>query len=351
MKMEEAVKFLREYDGEKLKFMEVCGSHTAAIFKSGIRELLSSKIQLISGPGCPVCVTPTAYIDKCIEYAQKEGHVLMTFGDMMKVPGSKGTLTDAKARGGRVEMMYAPEEVVKRAIENPHVIYVLAAVGFETTAPVHALALEEAISRGIKNIKLLTALKTILPALEMICKDEAQIDGFICPGHVSVIVGSKSFEKMAFQFKKPFVVTGFEPEHILAGVFALTKMAQSTEERELVRNLYPNVVKPEGNQKALSIIHKYFKPGTATWRGLGALEDSGYYLREEFREYDAGSYGLEGDSALPESCKCNDVILGRMAPGDCPLFGKSCNPSKPCGPCMVSPEGACGIWFRNGGYR
>ncbi len=351
MKTEDAVRLLKEYDGRALKFMEVCGSHTAAIFKSGIRDLLSPKIQLISGPGCPVCVTPTAYIDQCIEYAKKERHVLMTFGDMMKVPGSQGTLTDAKAQGAKVEMMYAPEEVLKKAIESPHNTYVLAAVGFETTAPVHAMALEAAIHNGIKNIRLLTALKTILPALEMICCDEAKIDGFICPGHVSVIVGSEVYEEMALKYQKPFVITGFEPEHILVSVFALTKMAQQPERKEHVRNLYPNAVKMEGNKKALSLIDRYFEIGSATWRGLGALEGSGYYLRAEFSEYDAGSRGLDGDATLPKNCKCNDVILGRLSPAECPLFGVSCNPSSPWGPCMVSPEGACGIWFRNGGYR
>jgi len=353
MNIEQIIKELKEYDGPSVKIMEVCGTHTASIFKSGIRSLISPKIRLISGPGCPVCVTPAAYIDRCIEYAKRENHVLLTFGDMMKVPGLKGSLSQAKGDGARVELMYSPIEAVEKAIKNPDLVYVIAGVGFETTTPAYALAMEEAVSRGAENIRLLTALKTVLPALQWICENDDDIDGFLCPGHVSVIIGSDAYARLAGQFNRPFVVAGFEPEHILAGIYEIMKQLKSgaAESRgrqaAAVRNLYKNAVKAEGNKKAQEIISRYFEPGAAMWRGLGMIPDSGLYLRPEYGAFDAGSKGLDEDIELPASCRCGDVIIGRINPNECPMFGKACNPSDPYGPCMVSSEGACGIWHRN----
>jgi hydrogenase expression/formation protein HypD len=348
MNIDQIISELKEYAGPELKIMEVCGTHTASIFKSGVRSLLSSRIKLISGPGCPVCVTPAAYIDRCIEYAMTENHVLVTFGDMMKVPGTEGSLSQAKGNGAKVELMYSPMEVVDRAEKNPGTTYVIAGVGFETTVPAYALTLEEAVGRGIKNIRLLTALKTVMPALEWICENEAEIDGFLCPGHVSVIIGSAAYENLAEQYQKPFVVAGFEPEHILAGVYDIMRQLQAEKGKDKgVHNLYKNAVRTEGNQKAMRVIDRYFEPGAAMWRGLGMIEASGLYLRPEFAAYDGGSKGLDRDIELPEACRCGDVIVGRINPNECPMFGKACNPMNPYGPCMVSSEGACGIWHRN----
>jgi hydrogenase expression/formation protein HypD len=362
------IKNLKEYDGPSVKIMEVCGTHTASIFKSGIRSLISPRIGLISGPGCPVCVTPAAYIDRCVEYAMMENHVLATFGDMMKVPGRSGSLSQAKGDGARVELMYSPVEVVEKAKRNPGLTYVIAGVGFETTAPAYALAMEEAVRQGMKNICLLTALKTVMPALQWICENEDGIDGFLCPGHVSVIIGSDAYRQLAERYHKPFAVAGFEPEHILAGIYDIVKQLDRDyairqkhaglnekngitgadgKQPATVHNLYKNAVKAEGNKKAQEIISRYFEPGAAMWRGLGMIPDSGLYLRPEYAAYDAGSKGLDQDIELPEACRCGDVITGRINPDECPMFGTSCSPMDPYGPCMVSAEGACGIWHRN----
>ncbi len=357
MNVEQIIKELKEYNGPVVKIMEVCGTHTASIFKSGVRSLISPKIRLISGPGCPVCVTPAAYIDRCIEYALKDGHVLATFGDMMKVPGRNGSLSQAKGDGARVELMYSPMEVVEKARLNPDTTYVIAGVGFETTVPAYALTMEEASRQDVKNIRLLTALKTVMPALKWICENEDGIDGFLCPGHVSVIIGSSAYEELAEQYEKPFVVAGFEPEHILASIYDIVRQLTSKKNtgasnsdvkaEAAVHNLYKNAVRTEGNKKAQEIIGRYFEPGIAMWRGLGMIPDSGLYLRPEYSEYDAGSRGLDQDIELPDSCRCGDVIIGRINPNECPMFGKACNPTAPYGPCMVSSEGACGIWYRN----
>lgn len=345
MEISQVIEALKAYNGPEIKLMEVCGTHTASIFKSGIRTLISPQIKLISGPGCPVCVTPTSYIDKCIGYALKENHVLVTFGDMMKVPGEKSSLSDVKGDGAKVEIMYSPFEILEKAANNPSTTYVIAAVGFETTAPIYALVIGEAIERGIKNIKFLTALKTVMPALEWICENEKGIDGFICPGHVSVIIGSDAYGELAKKYKRPFAVAGFEPEHILAVIYDLVK--QIEEKDEMVHNLYKNAVKMEGNQKAIAVLNKYFDQGPTMWRGLGVIENSGLYLKKAYEDFDAGSIGLDLDKELPAECCCGQVIVGRINPNECPVFASSCTPTNPYGPCMVSSEGACGIWYRN----
>lgn len=346
MDIKQIIDYLQSYDGRPVKLMEVCGTHTAAIFKSGIRSLISDKIKLISGPGCPVCVTPTAYIDKCIEYASKENHVLLTFGDMMKVPGSRGSLSEAKGNGNvNINIMYSPFEALEKAAENPHITYVVAAVGFETTAPAYAMMVKAAKEKGISNIKLVTALKTAIPALEWICENQEDVDGFICPGHVSVITGSNVYIPLAEKYRKPFVVAGFEAEHILAAIYRIMKQLESGE--NAAENLYRNAVKEDGNRKAVDVINDVFEEGPAMWRGLGVIEDSGLYLNDEFSGYDGGSRALYEDMELPAECRCGDVIVGRINPDQCPMFGRKCNPMDPFGPCMVSSEGSCGIWYRN----
>lgn len=346
MDIKQIIDYLQSYDGRPVKLMEVCGTHTAAIFKSGIRSLISDKIRLISGPGCPVCVTPTAYIDKCIEYASKENHVLLTFGDMMKVPGSRGSLSEARGNGNvNVNIMYSPFEALEKAAENPHITYVVAAVGFETTAPAYAMMVKAAKEKGISNIKLVTALKTAIPALEWICENQEDVDGFICPGHVSVITGSNVYIPLAEKYRKPFVVAGFEAEHILAAIYRIMKQLESGE--NAAENLYRNAVKEDGNRKAVDVINDVFEEGPAMWRGLGVIEDSGLYLNDEFSGYDGGSRALYEDMELPAECRCGDVIVGRINPDQCPMFGRKCSPMDPFGPCMVSSEGSCGIWYRN----
>lgn len=343
MEVQELIRYLKEYDGPEIKLMEVCGTHTASIFKSGIRSLISPKIKLISGPGCPVCVTPTAYIDKCIEYATKDNHVLLTFGDMMKVPGTEGSLSEMKGKGAHVELMYSPFEAIEKAQADPDITYVVAAVGFETTAPAYALMMQQAVAKGVKNVRLVTALKTVIPALTWICENQQDIDGFICPGHVSTIIGSEPYKALAEKYKKPFVVAGFEAEHILAVIYDIVRQLEKGEYK--VKNLYTNAVHDEGNPKALEVLNTFFEAGPAMWRGLGVIEDSGLYLKDTF--YDGGSRGLDKDMELPAGCSCGDVIVGKINPDQCPMFKTKCSPMNPFGPCMVSAEGACGIWYRN----
>lgn len=346
MEIKQVIEYLQGYDGRELKLMEVCGTHTASIFKNGIRSLISPKIKLISGPGCPVCVTPTAYIDRCIEYANKENHVLLTFGDMMKVPGTAGSLSENKGTGmADIQIMYSPFEAIEKAAQNPDITYVVAAVGFETTAPAYALMIREAAEKGIRNLKLVTALKTALPALQWICENQEDVDGFICPGHVSVITGSHAYDGLAALYKKPFVVAGFEAEHILAALYRIVKQIEGGQGH--TENLYKNAVKGDGNRKAADAIESVFEPGPAMWRGLGVIEGSGLYLRNAYQMYDGGSRELYEDMELPPECRCGDVIVGRINPDQCPMFGAGCSPLAPFGPCMVSAEGACGIWYRN----
>lgn len=345
MNTKEIVDYLSAYRGPEIKIMEVCGTHTAAIFKNGIRSLISPKIRLISGPGCPVCVTPTAYIDKCIEYSLKKNHQLLTFGDMMKVTGSMGTLSDMKAKGASVHIMYSPFEAITKAEADRKTTYVVAGVGFETTAPAYGLMIQEAKKRGIENIKLLTALKTVIPALTWICEQKGDIDAFLCPGHVSVIIGSDVYKPLAKKYGKPFVVGGFEGEHILAAIYDILRRLDGKGVH--VDNLYKNVVKAKGNRKAKAVLDECFAPGAAMWRGLGIIRDSGLYLRGEYGDYDGGSRGLDQDMELPRDCRCGDVIVGRIDPAECPMFAAGCTPVTPYGPCMISSEGSCGIWYRN----
>lgn len=346
MTLEGLQRALKAYDGNRVNIMEVCGTHTSAIIKNGIREMLSPKIRLVSGPGCPVCVTSPGYMDQACAAALKPGQVLVTFGDMMKVPGTRSNLYDARAAGGRIEMVYTPLSILDKAAAHPETTYVMAAVGFETTAPIYALLLDEAQKRGITNIQLLTAIKTILPAMESILESEA-IDGFICPGHVSAIIGADAYAPLAKRYYKPFVITGFDTDGILAGIYEIMTAIPTGKGR--VTNLYRSVVGQEGNPKALSLLERYFMPADSIWRGIGMLPGSSLRLRPEYRQFEAeGLTECEEEIDVHHSgCRCADVIRGRINPVECPLFGKACTPQNPMGACMVSMEGACGVWFLN----
>lgn len=347
MDLNQVISKIRNYDGKTLKIMEVCGTHTASIFKNGIRSLLSPKLKLISGPGCPVCVTPASYIDKAISWATTQDCTLMTFGDMLKVPGNGNSLSEAKAGGARVEIMYSPLEAIKKAVDNPAKTYVIACVGFETTAPAYSLLLDQLEAMEIPNIRLLTALRQVLPALEFICRIDPDIDAFLAPGHVSTILGSQAYSPLAEKYRKPFAVAGFEAEHIILAIYDL--LIQAEKQKHEVHNLYPSSVRPEGNLQAMNHIRKYFESGAALWRGIDRIDDSGFYLKEQYQKYDAGSLEPEGNSGLITSkCRCGEVIIGKINPDECPVFGTSCTPLKAMGPCMVSSEGTCGIWYRFG---
>ena len=351
--------FLANYDGKKLHIMEVCGSHTAAISKNGIRGLLSPQIQLISGPGCPVCVTPTAYVDKLVELALTPNTCVVTFGDMLRVPGSKYCLSEITGQGGRAVMVYSPMDIFAMAEKEPETTFVFAAVGFETTTPVYALLLEEIIEKKIENVKVLTALKTMPGVIEYLCENGASIEGYLAPGHVAAVTGSKLFAPLAEKYGIPFVVSGFEGEEILEALCELVEAAkaretvtpdeleaQGTPEQtnllaHLVRNCYPSVVSEEGNVKAQQLVSKYFTASDAAWRGMGVIPGTGMELRKEYAKYDAGSQGLNEDNKRNKACCCDQILMGKMQPQQCPLFGKVCKPLTPQGACMVSTEGSC----------
>lgn len=348
MNEREMAAFLSGYRGRPLRLMEVCGTHTSALHKSGVRSLLPDRITMLSGPGCPVCVTPTSYIDKLAAYALTPGHCVLSFGDMLHVPGSAMSLAGARARGGRVDFFYAPEQALAQAAREPGTQFILAAVGFETTAPVWAAVAAQARARGLANVRLLTALKTMPVAMDALCAS-AGIDGFLCPGHVAVVTGSEAFRPLAEKWGKPMVVGGFTPTLLLRALCRL--VAQAARGQGGVWNEYPAFVRPQGNEKAQALCAEYFEAGTAGWRGLGPLPGSGLYLREAFAALDAGSRGLADDHA-PAGCRCGDVLTGALPSRECPLFGKACTPGRPVGACMVSPEGACRIvYLETGGDR
>lgn len=333
--------FLANYDGPEINIMEVCGSHTAAISKNGIRGMLSDKIHLISGPGCPVCVTPTAYVDRLIELAMTPNTCVVTFGDMLRVPGSKQSLSEASGMGGRAIMVYSPMDIFTLAEKEPETTFVFAALGFETTTPVYALLLEELIERKVENVKLLTALKTMPGVIEYLCENGASIQGYLAPGHVAAVTGSHLFLPLAEKYQIPFAVSGFEGEEILEALCGIVKAYADENSRSSVMNFYPAVVSEEGNTRAKALVAKYFKQTDAAWRGMGIVPDTGMELREEYEKYDAGSKDLVEDNKKNKACCCDQILMGKMQPQECPLFGKVCKPLTPQGACMVSEEGSC----------
>lgn len=338
MNINDVVKYLKEYDGRKISIMEVCGTHTASIREHGIPSLLSGKINLISGPGCPVCVTPAGYIDKLCELALKENTCVVTFGDMLRVPGSKYSLRDVTSLGGNVKMVYSPFEIIALAKDNSDTEFVFAAVGFETTTPVYALLLDKVIRENIKNVKLLTAVKTMPNAIEFLCRDsESNVDGFLAPGNVSVITGANAFVPIAKKYSLPFVVSGFSAEELLCSIYSIIKLRGKGE----VLNMYKSAVTDNGNEKAKQLVDKYFVPCPANWRGMGEIDASGLCLCDEYKQYDAGGDNLFEDKVKSTGCHCADIVTGKLAPEKCPLFDKICTPENPQGACMVSSEGAC----------
>jgi len=330
--------------------MEVCGTHTVAIARHGIREALPKGVRLISGPGCPVCVTPQEEIDFFIALGGVEGVRLATFGDMVRVPGTEKSLEQARAEGAEVLVVYSPMDAVAAAEREPEKEVVFFGIGFETTAPAVALAILEAKGRGLRNFSVLCAHKLIPPAMMALLDSEVRIDGFICPGHVSVIIGGDAYRPVA-ERGKPCVVTGFEPADVLGAVRML--LEQIAEGRSEVEVEYSRAVRPEGNRKAQELMGEVFEVADAGWRGLGEIPASGYELREEFGGFDAArKFAVEAPEAVePPGCRCGDVLRGVIEPRECPLFGEACTPRKPVGACMVSSEGACQAWYRYRGQE
>lgn len=336
------LQFIKDYDGEDITLMEVCGTHTASISENAIPSLISKKIHLISGPGCPVCVTVSDYVDRLCELALN-GRIIVTFGDMIRVPGSRQSLADTRACGADIRMVYSPMETISLAEAEPQKQFVFAAVGFETTTPIYALMIDEIVKKGIKNIQLLTALKTMPGVIKELCNKPNNIDGFIAPGHVAVVTGSDAFSELAKECNLPFVISGFKAEEILASIYALVKLRGT----DKALNLYKSVVKSNRNEKAYELIEKYLEPYDASWRGLGEIKSSGIAIKQEYAYLDAGSRELKNDFSHQRGCKCGEIITGSKKPCDCPLYKNVCTPESPKGACMVSNEGACFNYFVN----
>lgn len=353
---EAAAFFVKEIDrlsqGKRLRFMEVCGTHTVAIFKQGLRQLLPEQVELVSGPGCPVCVTPNEYMDQAVAYSLRPGTIITTFGDMLRVPGTYSSLAEEKARGADIRIVYSPMDSVKLAKQHPEKQILFLAVGFETTAPGAAAALLQAQADGLDNFFLLSAHKLVPPALRaLLSEGDNQVDGLILPGHVSVVIGLEPYAFLAKEFSMPAVVTGFEALDILQSVYMLTKAA--SQGQAILENPYARVVKPEGNPVARNILYQVYEPVSVRWRGFGLISDSGLALREAYRSFDAAVVlPLEKVvSKEPSGCCCGEVIKGKIKPFECSLFGKTCRPEQPVGACMVSVEGACAAWYKYGAGR
>ncbi|TXT54760.1 MAG: hypothetical protein BAJATHORv1_50011 [Candidatus Thorarchaeota archaeon] len=333
--------------GKSVRIVHVCGTHEHTISHNGIRSILPSEIELIAGPGCPVCVCAASDIDMAIELA-RQGHIITTFGDMIRVPSTNSSLAKERTKGADVRIVYGPNDAVEIAKKNPDKQVVFIGVGFETTAPTMAIEISKTPP---ENFSLLTSLKIIPPAMEILVNIEGlNIDGFLTPGHVSAIIGTEAYTPLAKKHKIPCVAAGFEPLDVLEGVRML--LVQIEEGRSDSENEYTRVVRPDGNPIAKKILSEVFEIDDAPWRGLGNLPDSGMYLREKYSEFDARlrfEYPeFESVDILP-GCRCHEVILGMVDPSDCSLYGKRCIPENPYGPCMVGHEGTCRIRYESQG--
>ncbi len=336
-------------NNDGIRLMEVCGTHTMAIARAGIRKILPVGITLLSGPGCPVCVTAARDIDRALAIARRRDVIMTTFGDMMRVPGSGGSFQDLKKEGHDIRVVYSCLDALDIARRHPRRDVVFMGIGFETTAPTIAATVRQAQREAIRNFSVLPCFKLIFPALEaLLLSDAARIDGFICPGHVSVITGSRPYEKIVRRFGTPCVITGFEPSDILKAIGTLIRAHRARRPRVVIE--YKRAVRPDGNKKARALLDTVFEATTAEWRGLGVIKKSGLAFRRPFRDFDAARRWPVRVPAgkTPAGCLCGDVLCGVKAPAACRLFGKKCTPEHPVGPCMVSSEGTCAAFYRYG---
>lgn len=341
------VKSLHSYEKKPFTLMEVCGTHTMAIFKYGIREILPENIRLISGPGCPVCVTPQSYIDAALELSKHDNVIITTFGDMMRVPGKSSSLLKRKAEGGDIRIVYSALDALNIAKENSGKKVIFLSVGFETTTPITAIAAMEAMKEGIDNVFFLLSHRIIPPAMELLVKDkDINIDGFLLPGHVSAIIGEKPYEFLSKEYNIPGVITGFEPSDILQGITSLLSMILNKDFKIL--NEYKRVVKSNGNVKASEYLKEVFTLSEGRWRGIGNIENSSYIFKKKYEAFDAVKHFnidyVEYDGS--PGCRCGEILKGKISPLQCPLYKKVCSPENPIGSCMVSSEGTCSAYYR-----
>ena len=336
---------------DPVKVMEICGSHTVAIFRAGLKALLPNNVVLVSGPGCPVCVTAMEDMDRMIalsDTSRGDDVIVATFGDMIRIPGTRTSLEREKARGADVRIASTPLDALRWAQENPQKQVVFLGVGFETTSPTVAATVLKAKKAGLDNFYIYPAFKLLPPALVALLESpDVAIDGFLCPGHVSIMLGADAYISVAEKYQKPCVIGGFEPLDILLGLSMLCELL--ADNKHEVENAYGRAVTDKGNLKAMSLLHEVFESADASWRGLGTIPASGLSFRAEFSEFNAMKrFGLEEveTGSEPGGCACGQVLRGIMDPVECPLFGNECTPESPVGSCMVSSEGSCAAWFK-----
>lgn len=342
---------IRELGSPPVRLMEVCGTHTVAICRHGIRQLMPSEIRLTSGPGCPVCVTSTAEIDSFIKAAGIDKSIITSYGDMLRVPGSRSSLQEARADGADVRTVYSSLDALAIARENPARQVIFLGIGFETTTPTVAAAIMTAAGEGLKNFSVIPAHKVIPPALHALLSDpEIQINGLICPGHVSIMIGADAYLPFAGQYNVPCVIAGFEPVDILEAIVMLVRQIKSG--RAKVEIAYARAVKNQENTRAMQVMREVFEATDANWRGIGVIPGSGLKIRGKYRDFDATRrFDLAVDDARePAGCACGDVLKSIIDPPACKLFGTACKPERPIGPCMVSAEGSCAAFYKYQGH-
>lgn len=337
-------------NGRRMRFMEVCGTHTVSIFQSGLRSLLPDNIIHLSGPGCPVCVTHEAEVALFLELAARKDIIIATFGDLLRVPGPNGQcLKNMRAAGSSIAVVYSPLDAIAIAQENPAKNVVFLGIGFETTAPTVAASILVASEKELPNYSVLSLHKLVPPALaNLLDSKDIAIDAFLLPGHVAAITGLQPFSFLAADYGKPGVVAGFEPLDLLLALCDMAEQLQNDQAR--ISNAYPRSVNDNGNPRALTLLDQVFQKNDALWRGLGKLPNSGLAIKDEYANFNAmRKFDLTMPTVPPlPGCKCGEVLKGASQPKDCPLFGKKCTPASPVGPCMVSTEGSCAAWFKYG---
>ena len=330
-----------------VNLMEVCGTHTMAISRFGIRSMLPEKIKLISGPGCPVCVTPIEEVDRAIELSEIDNVIITTFGDMMRVPGTKTNLNSQKAKGKDIRIVYSAIDALEIAGKNPGKDVIFLGIGFETTSPSVGIAVKQAKKEKLGNFYVLPEFKVIIPPMEALLSDrELNLHGFIAPGHASTIVGGKTYEYITGKYKIPCVITGFEVLDVLQAVLMIIKQVNKSEGKVEIQ--YTRAVRYEGNLIAQDIMKEVFVTVDSNWRGIGVIPGSGLTLNGDYKEFNAlNKYKVDvAYSKEPEECRCGDVLKGKCTPADCPLFDSGCSPENPAGACMVSSEGSCSAFYR-----
>ena len=341
------VEKIQDQATDPICIMEVCGTHTMSIFKHGIRSLLPDSIKLLSGPGCPVCVTPQSDLDQFILAARQKNVIIASFGDLFRVPANHSTLLNERSQGHDVRVVYSPMDALKLAQDNPNRTVIFLAVGFETTAPAVAATILMAQSQHIDNFCILSSHRRVVPAIELLIQHpETKIDGFLLPGHVSTIIGETAYQHIPSQYGIGGVIAGFEAFDILYAIYRLVLQIQT--KVSSIENAYPRAVNKQGNLKALSLLKQVFSITDARWRGIGIIANSGLILRDDFACFDAAKrFDLEiVEDVDPKGCQCGEILMGLINPSQCRLFGKTCTPQYPVGPCMVSSEGTCAAYYR-----